>query len=153
MKKTIFPAGRDDPEPLTTKVSRRVRFEETDMLGIVWHGRYASYFEDARTALGERYGIGYLSLYEHGILAPIKQLHLDYERPLRFQEEFSVEARLHWSDAARINMSYVVTDAHGNVTTTGHTVQIMLDREFNLLLVHPSFFAEFREKWRSGRLL
>ena len=95
MKRTAFPAQKGDPAPLRTTISRRARFEETDLLAIVWHGRYASYFEDARTALGERYGIGYLALYEHGILAPIKQLHLDYNRPLRFQEECFVEAVLH----------------------------------------------------------
>ena len=150
MKKSDFPAGKNDPPPLKATVSRRARFEETDQLGIVWHGRYASYFEDARTALGERYGIGYLTFYENGIIAPIKRLHLDYDRPLRFQEEFLVEAVLHWSEAARINISYTITDSQGIATTTGHTVQVMLDREFNLLLVHPPFFARFREKWRLG---
>ena len=153
MRRPVFPSQKDDPAALRITISRRARFEETDLLGIVWHGRYASYFEDARTALGEHYGIGYLSFYEHGILAPIKQLHLDYNRPLRFQEECFVEAVLHWSDAARINISYTITDAGGDVTTTGHTVQVMLDRDFNLLLVPPPFYARFREKWRSGGLV
>ena len=151
MKKNVFPAQKDDPPLSGSLIGRRARFEETDQLGIVWHGRYASYFEDARTALGEQYGIGYLAFYEHGILAPIKQLHLDYNRPLRFQEECFVEAVLHWSDAARINISYTITDAGGGVTTTGHTVQVMLDRDFNLLLVPPPFYAQFREKMASRR--
>ena len=60
MRKPYFPSRKRDPSPLRVTVERRVRFEETDPLAIVWHGRYASYFEDARSAAGEKYGIGYL---------------------------------------------------------------------------------------------
>ncbi len=152
MKKNFFSHQKDAPPPLKITVERRVRFEETDPLGIVWHGRYASYLEDARTALGEKYGTGYMELYKHGILTPIKQMHIDYQNPLRFQEAFSIEALLHWSDAARINISYTIHNSQGVVTTTGYTVQVMLDINFNLLLVPPPFFEEFRQKWVSGEL-
>jgi len=54
--------------------------------GIVWHGRYASYFEDARVALTDRYGIGYLELFEKGIVAPVRKFHVDYFRSLRFRK-------------------------------------------------------------------
>lgn len=151
MKKNYFGRQNGVP-PLLVSAERRVRFEEADSLGIVWHGRYPSYFEDARAALGEKYGIGYLSLYENGIVAPIKQIHIDYERPLRFGERFFIEGRLHWSDAARINISYAIVNAQKQITTTGYTVQVMLDRDFNLLLVPPPFYEGFRQRWRAGGL-
>jgi acyl-CoA thioester hydrolase len=150
--KPYFIEKSGEPAPLLVKISRRVRFEETDPLGIVWHGHYASYFEDARSALGEKYGIGYLDHYEHGVIAPIRKMHADYLRPLRFQEEFEVEATLHWTDAARINFSYIITDRNGAVTTAGYTVQVMLDRDSNLLLAPPPFHAEFRRRWKEGEL-
>ena len=50
MRKNYFPSVKGCPPPLGIRVERKVRFEETDPLGIVWHGRYASFFEDARTA-------------------------------------------------------------------------------------------------------
>ena len=59
MRKPYFPSVKGSPPPLRIRVERKVRFEETDPLGIVWHGRYASFFEDARTAAGEKYGFGY----------------------------------------------------------------------------------------------
>lgn len=152
MLKPYFREKNGDPAPLHVKVSRRVRFEETDPLGIVWHGHYASYFEDARAALGERYGMGYLDYYENGVIAPIRKMHADYLRPLRFHEEFEVEGTLHWTDAARINFSYIITDSAGLITTTGYTVQVMLDRESNLLLVPPPFHSAFRKRWKEGEL-
>ena len=94
-----FTTEEGAPAPLRAAVSGRVRFEEVDPLGIVWHGRYASYFEDARVALTDQYGIGYLDFYEKGIVAPIRKLHVDYFRSLRFRETFTVEAVLHWTEA------------------------------------------------------
>jgi acyl-CoA thioester hydrolase len=150
--KPYFPSRAGYPSPLHIRVERRVRFEEVDPLGIVWHGRYPSYFEDARVALGERFGIGYMDLYGQGIIAPIRKMHLDYHRPLSFGEEFSIEGILHWSEAVRLNHEFVIRNASGEVTTSGYTVQMLLDREENVLLVPPPFYAEFRNRWQQGAL-
>ena len=152
MTKPYFPAREGDPPPLCAEVRRRVRFEEVDSIGIVWHGRYAGYFEDARDALGERYGIGYMDFYENGILVPIKQLHADFHRPLRLKDEVTVEATLHYSEAARINHAFVIRDRQGAVATTGYTVQMMLDRDRNLCMIPPPFYEAFLERWREGRI-
>jgi acyl-CoA thioester hydrolase len=152
MRVPYFPSKKGDPPPLRATVERRVRFEETDPLGIVWHGRYASYFEDARSAAGDKYGIGYLDLHRNGIIAPIRIIHSDYHHPLRYNETFSIEGVIHWTEAARINMEYIIRNKDGLLTTTGYTVQIMLDLEDNLLLISPPFYKEFREKWRTGQI-
>ena len=152
MKKPYFRSKLGDPPPLRLEVKRRVRFEEVDALGIVWHGRYASFLEDARAALGEAYGVGYLDFYKQGILAPIKRMYVDYHRPLRIQEKFTIEAILHWSDAARINYEFILRDSSEAVVTTGYTVQIMMDLDENLLIVSPPFYAEFCELWKAGKL-
>jgi acyl-CoA thioester hydrolase len=151
MRKPYFPSRKDDPPPLGITVDRRVRFEETDPLGIVWHGRYASYFEDARSAAGEKYGIGYLDLHRNGIVAPIRIMHSDYHRPLRYPETFTIEGVFHWTEAARIDIEYIIRDKEGLLATTGYTVQIMLDVDGNLLLIPPLFYREFCEKWREGQ--
>jgi acyl-CoA thioester hydrolase len=152
MMKPYFRYLAGDPSPLRIRVERRVRFEEVDPLGIVWHGRYPSYFEDARVALGERFGIGYMDFYGQEIIAPIRKMHLDYHRPLRFGEEFTVEGILHWSEAVRLNHEFIIRNAAGEVTTSGYTVQMLLDRAENVLLVPPPFYAEFRRRWQQGEL-
>ena len=113
MLKPYFPKCKDQPEPLQVCVERTVRFEEVDPLGIVWHGRYASYFEDARVVLGEKYGIGYMDLFYNGILAPIKNMHIDFKSPLKFKEEVTIEGILHFSEASRINIEYIIRDREG----------------------------------------
>lgn len=153
MRKQYFTHQKGDPPPLRVVVPRRVRFEETDPLGIVWHGHYPSYFEDGRVALGEKYGMGYMDFYEHGIITPIKKMHIDYQRPLKLMEHFTIEAILHWSDALRIDYEFVIRDKENMIATTGYTVQVALDSDNNLLLVPPSFVKKFRDKWKTGELL
>jgi len=152
VSRPYFPPAEGAPAPLRVLVERRVRFEEVDPLNIVWHGRYPSFFEDARVAFGEKYGIGYLDCYERGILTPIKKMHVDYFRPLRFPERFSIEGILHWSQAARLNFEFVIRNPAGEVTTTGYTVQMMLDAGHNIMLIPPPFLGDFLERWQGGEI-
>lgn len=153
MRKPYFRLQKGAPQPLCCTAERVVRFEEVDALGIVWHGRYPSYFEDGRVLLGEKYGLGYMDFYHQGIVAPIKQMHVDYQRPLHFGEPFTIEAILHWSDAARLNHEFILRNAAGEVTTTGYSVQLMMDKEDNVLMVPPAYYAEIRQRWRAGEMV
>ncbi len=153
MRKPYFRTNKEAPQPLRCIAERVVRFEEVDALSIVWHGRYPSYFEDARVLLGTKYGIGYLDFYQAGIISPIKQLHIDYQKPLRFDEPFTIEAILHWSEAARLNHEFILRNADGEVATTGYSVQLLLDSDGNLLMVPPPFFEDFRQRWQAGELV
>src|SRR3974390_241329 len=103
MHKPYFPIVPEAPAPLSLVVPRRVRFEEVDSMGIVWHGCYPGYFEDGRVALGHRYGISYSDFIREQIPVPVRQMQVDYHRPLHFEEDFEIRTILHWSEAARIN--------------------------------------------------
>ncbi|RMD75725.1 MAG: acyl-CoA thioesterase [Lentisphaerae bacterium] len=147
-------AVEENPPPLRFTVrGQRVRFDECDPLGIVWHGRFTSYFEDARVAHGRHYGIGYLDFRRHHVATPIKQLYHEYLVPLKFDEEFSTEAILHWSEAARLNYEFIVRNLAGDVVACGWSVQLMVNPEtFETLLVQPAFYRDFCHAWQRGAL-
>lgn len=153
MRKPYFRSVPDAPPPLRCTLERRVRFEEVDPLGIVWHGRYPGYLEDGRVALGRKYGLGYMDFYHQGVMAPIKQMHLDYQLPLRFEELFTIEALLHWSDANRLNHEFILRNSADEVVTCAYTVQLLTDPDQRVLLVPPPFYEDFRNRWRSGELV
>jgi len=152
MKKRWFPKIDDAPEPLSIVVERQVRFEEVDAIGIVWHGRYPSYFEDARVALGAQYGLGYMDFYAHEVIAPIKQMHAEYHQPLRFGDQFTIEGLWHWSAAARLNFEFILRNREQQVVTSGYSVQMLLDSESNILMVPPPFYQDFLQRWQQGTL-
>lgn len=152
MHRPYFRAVPGAPSPLRLTLNRQVRFEEVDSMGIVWHGRYPSYFEDGRVALGNRYGISYSDFIREKIPVPVRQMQIDYCYPLQFEDEFRIETALHWSDAARINFEYSLRNAEGRLVAAGCTVQLMLDHDLNLLLEPPPFFAKFLDRWKRGDL-
>lgn len=151
-RREYFAVRQSDPPPLTSIVYRRVRFEEADPLGIVWHGRYAGYFEEARESLGESYGFSYMAFRDSGVITPIKKMLVDFHRPLHYAQHFTVEARLHWTDAAKMNMDYIIRDEKQNVLTTGYTIQLFVDMDGMLQMAPPDFYETVRENWKSGRL-
>lgn len=152
MNKKYFQPQEGAPPPLRVLVKRTVRFEEVDPLNIVWHGRYPSFFEDARVAFGVKYGVGYLDCYEQGVMTPIKVMHMDYVRPLKFPEEFTIEGILHWTPAARLNFEFILRNSAGEITTTGYTVQMMLDDKQNIMLIPPPFIRDFLDRWQKGEM-
>ena len=151
MRKPYFQPVPGSPPPLRMIVKRRVRFEEVDSMGIVWHGRYSGYFEDGRVALGHKYGISYSDFINHRNPVPIRQINIEYIEPLFFEDDIEIEAILHWSEAARINFEYIIRK-NGNIVCIGYTVQLMLDENLELLLAAPPFYLDFMEKWKKGLL-
>ena len=152
MTKQYFPCREGQPAPLRLEVKGRVRFEEVDSVGIVWHGRYSTYFEDARTALGDKYGVGYMDFLRNKTLVPIKRLHVDYSVPLLYKDEMTIEALMHWSEAARINYEFIIRNCDGQVTTTGYTIQMMLDLNKKIRMIPPPFYRKFLERWKAGEI-
>ena len=152
MRKPYFQTSPNSPPPLRFRIDRQVRFDEVDSMGIVWHGRYAGYFEEGRVALGHQYGISYSDFIRNRIPVPIRQMHIDYYEPLYFEDEVNIEATLHWSEATRINIEYILRRA-GNIVCCGFTVQLMLNERSEVLLWPPPFYVEFMEKWKKGALV
>jgi len=139
------------PAPLRLDVHRRVRFNETDPMGIVWHGRYAIYFEEGAAELGRRCGLSYRDFMEAGLRAPIAALHTDFLKPLYLDEEFTIRCSLLWNEGARLNTEYELLKADGLVAARGYTVQVFTDAATGeVRLVTPPLLERCRTKWKAG---
>lgn len=153
MKKIVyFTSPSAGPAPLNKSVLRTVRFNEVDPMGIMWHGHYASFIEDARVSLGNALGIGYQDFYNHGVLIPLRQFHVDYLSPLFYANTYEIKAQLFYSEAARLNYDFTILNAEKKVCARGYSVQLMVDKENNLLLEWPAFTQPFLEQWKKGTL-
>ncbi|MDR2462512.1 MAG: acyl-CoA thioesterase [Verrucomicrobiales bacterium] len=147
-----FKTAAETPPPLTLSITRAVRFDELDPLSIVWHGRYASWFEEARMALGDHYGFGYLDFFNHGVTIPLKKFHADFNRPLTLGLPYRVTARLCWNEAARLDYEFAIHNADGELMSTGYSVHLMIDRAQGVLVAKPPFFEDFCRRWRRGEV-
>jgi acyl-CoA thioester hydrolase len=142
--------GRPAPAPRVATTTRGVRFNEVDSLNVLWHGHYASYFEDARVVFGERHGLGYQAIHAAGFVTPVKRMRVDYEAPLRFNQECRITAALFWSDAARLNFEYAISDMEDTIVTRGCTVQLFVTLAGDLCYAKPDFYEAFCAKWREA---
>ena len=126
-----------------------VRFSEVDMMGVVWHGHYAVYFEDAREAFGAKYGLEYLMMYDKGFVEPLVELTFKYKRPIIYGMKPEIEIIYRPTDAAKIIFDYEIRDAETKeVFTIGHSVQVFMDRYTHQLeLNNPDFYKEWKKRW------
>ena len=125
-----------------------IRFNEADMLQIVWHGHYVNYFEEGRQAFGEKYGLGYLQVYDEGYSIPIVKLNVDYKRALKFGDIAIVEAVYVVSEAAKLIFRYTIKrKGFDEIMASGETTQVFLSKKGELSLIVPDFFQEWKMKY------
>ena len=106
----------------------RVRFGETDLMGIVHHGSYVAYFEVARVEWLRRRAITYASWAEHGVHLPVVDMQLRYRAPARFDEELDVECTLSELRVASLRFDYrIVRPADAKLCVEGSTRLACID--------------------------
>ena len=124
-----------------------IRFSEVDMMGVVWHGSYTAYLEDAREAFGAHFGLSYNRYIVENIFAPLVELNFSYKKPLRYGMKPVVRITYRPTDAAKIIFDYeIVNPADGEVFLKATSVQVFMDRDYNLLWEAPAFYLEWKKE-------
>lgn len=148
--KSFFKQSPEDPLPLKYSIKRTVRFDELDPLNIVWHGNYASYFEEGRIALGDKYGFGYHDFAANKVMIPLKKFHIEYISPMEFSKTYTIETFLYWSEAAKLDFEYKIYDEANKLVTMGYSVHLMIGPGKEILVAKPDFYEEICRKWKEG---
>ena len=124
-----------------------IRFSEVDMMQVVWHGAYALYFEDAREAFGAKYDISYMGYVDHGYFAPIVEQTIQYKKPIRYGMKPRIDIIYRPTEAAKIVFDYEIVDtSDGSLIATGHSVQVFMDMQYNLVWENPEFYLEWKHR-------
>ena len=124
----------------------RIRFNETDPLGIVWHGNYITYFEDGREAFGRAHGISYLDVKANGFATPIVKSSCEHKLPLKYGDIAKIETTFVDSPAAKMTFTYKIFNPEGKLVSIGETVQVFTDDNGELSLTAPKFFSDWKKK-------
>lgn len=115
--------------PLSVEHNVLVSFHDVDMVGVVWHGHYLRYLEDARWALMDSLGYGLNDMARSGFSWPIVEMHTKYLGSARFGDQLCVRASLiEWS--SRLTLNYLlVRPADGLRIARARTVQVAVDAQ------------------------
>jgi acyl-CoA thioester hydrolase len=124
-------------------VEALVPFHDVDVAGVVWHGHYLKYLENARWALMERLDFGLNAMIASGYAWPVIEAHVKYVRPARFGERLAVQASLvEWR--SRLSVHYLVTNAATTERVArAKTVQVAVESSTGVLqFVSPAVLLE-----------
>lgn len=109
-------------------VRLRVRYAETDQMGVVHHSVYPIWFEAARTELARATGIPYSEWERDGTYLMLSDLSVRYRRPAIYDEEVNVGVRVAAVASRRVVFAYRVTRSDGTVLAEGETRHLVVSR-------------------------
>ena len=109
-------------------IQLRVRYAETDKMGVVYHANYFVWFEVGRCELLRAVGKSYRDLEDAGVGLPVIEAHCEYRSPAKYDEELQVKTWGQLLSAARIEFRYKVSrPAACTVNAVGRTVHAAVD--------------------------
>lgn len=131
----------------------RVRFAETDQMGVAHHSSYVAWLEVARVEWLRARGLSYRQLEEEGISLAVSALELTYRGAARFDDLLEVRARLTEARSRRFRYEYLVTRSpDGAVLATGATVHVPTDRSGRAVRLPDEWLAPLAGFVETGRL-
>lgn len=117
-----------------------VRYAETDMMGIVYHGSYLPWLEIGRTNLLRENGLPYKELERLGYRLPVLEVHMNYQRPALYDQTIEILTTMRERPRIRFRLDYELR-CEGELIATGHTVHAFLDHS-NTPVRPPAAFVE-----------
>lgn len=136
------------PAPAPHRAAVRVRYGETDQMGVVYHANYILYFEIGRSEAMRAAGVSYREMEERGMALAVVEVALRYRRPARYDDELIVETRVTDASAVQVRFDYRVLRHDGageTLLAEGHTVLACVDRSGKPMRIASPYGERIRE--------
>ncbi len=120
----------------------RVRYAETDQMGVVYHGNYAQYFEMGRVEWLRNLGVSYKSMEEEGVMLPVVSLTMNYKKPARYDDLLTVRTILKKQESVKIEFDYEIKNEAGELLTTGNSILVFVNMKTGRPSLPPEYILE-----------
>ncbi len=120
----------------------KVRYSETDQMGVVYHGNYAQYLEIARIEWLSDLGISYKSMEENGVMLPVYNLDITYKKSAQFDDVLKVVTTLRKLPTVRIVFDYKIYNQQGDLLTIASTELIFINMAKNKPMRCPAYIFD-----------
>jgi acyl-CoA thioester hydrolase len=124
----------------TTRV--RVRYGETDQMGYMYYGNYASFYEVARVEMLRELGLTYSGMEEFGVMMPVLELHCKYIKPALYDEEITIKVTLEKMPAIRIHFKYELFNEKQELINIGETLLVFVNIQTKRPCMAPQYFLD-----------
>ncbi|WP_296149331.1 thioesterase family protein [uncultured Flavobacterium sp.] len=120
----------------------RVRYAETDQMGVVYHGNYAQYFEMGRVEWLRNLGLSYKFMEENGIMLPVVSLTMNYKKPARYDDLILVKTIFKSQTSVKIEFDYEIFNEKEELLTTGTSMLVFVDMKTGRPTLPPTYVSE-----------
>ena len=120
----------------------RVRYSETDQMGVVYHGNYAQFFELGRTEWLRKLGISYKDMEISGIMLPVISLSCNFIKPAKYDDILTIQTILIKKPMVKIVFDYKITNQHDQLICTGNSVLAFIKTENDKPTSCPNYLLE-----------
>ena len=124
------------------EISIRVRYSETDQMGVVHHGNYPLYLEMGRTEWLRELGVSYREMEENGVMLPVISMSLNYKKSAQYDEIIKVKTQLKEEPTVKIEFDYIITNLQGEILVEANTVLAFIDMKTMRPIRAPKYIMD-----------
>ncbi len=117
----------------------RVRYSETDQMGVVYHGNYAQYFEMGRVEWLRNIGISYKWMEENGVMLPVVSLTTNYKKPARYDDLLRVKTIFKSQTSVKIEFDYEIYNEQDELLTIGNSILVFVNMKTGRPMAAPDY--------------
>ena len=125
-----------------TQTKIRVRYGETDKMGIVYYGNYALYLEEGRTEWLRALGFSYKYMEENNVELPVVNLNVDFKYPAYYDDVITITTTLKKIPDVRIEFYYEIHNQDGKLLVAATTTLVFLNAITKKLIKAPEYLLE-----------
>ena len=120
----------------------RVRYSETDQMGVVYHGNYAQFFEMGRTEWLRSLGVTYKNMEISGVLLPVISLSCNFIKSAKYDDILTIETFLKKKPMVKIEFEYKIINQEDELICTGSSVLAFLNKKNGRPTRCPSYLID-----------
>lgn len=105
----------------------RVRYGETDQMGVVYHGNYAQYLEVARVEWLRSIDISYKKMEDDGVMLPVVNLNINFKKPAVYDEVLSIKTKLREKPGLKITIDQEIYNEKEQLITTSEITLVFVN--------------------------
>lgn len=124
------------------EINVRVRYAETDQMGVVYHGKYAEYFEMGRVEWLRNLGVSYAEMEKQGVMLPVVSLTMNYKKPARYDDFLTVKTIFKKQVGVKIEFDYEIYNEKQELLTTGYSMLVFVDMKTGRPASPPEYIKE-----------
>ena len=120
----------------------RIRYGETDQMGVVHHGNYALYLEMGRTEWLREFGISYNDMEKTGIMLPVISMALNFKKSAYYDDVIKVKTQLKKTPLVKIEFEYVITNEKGEILVEANTTLAFINMKTKRPMKCPDYLLD-----------